>query len=77
MKTKKLDLVDFKQEELSRENISSVNAGAPIDGKPPTAGAGAGAGETQGDITCYFGFDGEITFCRNNRTLEIVGGFAG
>ena len=77
MKTKKLDLVDFKQNELSRENISKVKAGVPIDGKPPTAGTGAGSGETQGDITCYFSFDGEGIFCRNNRTGEIVGGFAG
>ena len=77
MKTKKLDLVDFKQDELSRENISKVKAGVPIDGKPPTAGAGAGSGETQGEITCYFNFEREVIFCINYTTGEIVDGFGG
>lgn len=77
MKTKKLDLVDFKQDELSREDISSVKAGEPINGKPPTGSVGTGSGETQGNITCYFTFDHEVIYCKNNLTGEIVGGYGG
>ena len=61
MKTKKLNLFAFKQEELSRENIISINAGAPIDGKPPGPSSGGGSGG-EGTI-CYYDFEGELLYC--------------
>jgi hypothetical protein len=68
MKTKKLDLLDFKQNELSKEKISNVNAGAPVNGptNPPKPGGntvGNGAGTQMGDEICYFDFDGELMYC--------------
>ena len=60
MKTKKLNLLAFKQEELSREDISSVKAGAPIDGKPPGPASGGGSG---GEVICYYDLDGELLYC--------------
>ena len=77
MKTKKLDLFAFKQDEISRESITLVKAGEPISGKPPASSPGNGAGETVGDVTCYFNFDHEVIFCINNRTGLIVGGYGG
>ena len=71
MKTKKLNLLAFKQEELSRENISSINAGAPIDGKPPGASTGTGSG---GGGHCYYDFDTRSYVCDpiNPNDDEIV-----
>ena len=61
MKIKKLNLLAFKQEELSRENISSINAGAPIDGKPPGASSGGGSGGEE--PICYYDAFGELLYC--------------
>jgi hypothetical protein len=58
MKSKKLNLFAFKQEELSRENISLVKAGAPIDGKPPGASSGGGSGGDDG--ACYIDIFGDL-----------------
>lgn len=65
MKTKKIDLSDFKQNELSRENISSIKAGEPITGKPTVGSRGNGSGDPGDDgVTCYYTFDGELLYCQ-------------
>jgi hypothetical protein len=69
MKTKKLNLLAFKQEELSRENISSVKAGAPIDGKPPGPGSGGGSG---GGGYCYYDIETRTLICEPINPNEIV-----
>ena len=66
MKTKKLDLLDFKQNELSREYISNVKAGEPIIPPRPggtTTGNGAGGGQV-----CYYDFEGELLYCESRDT---------
>lgn len=60
MKTKKLDLLDFKQNELSREDIFSVKAGEPINPKPTQTVSGSGAG-TGG--YCYYDFETGSVIC--------------
>lgn len=64
MKTQKLNVLDFKQNELSREYISSINGGEPINPSKPGANTvGNGAGVPVGDEICYFDFEGELLYC--------------
>lgn len=70
MKTKKLDLLDFKQNELSREYISTVKAGEPINPKPPGASTGSGSG---GGQVCYYDFEGELLYCESRETDPVKG----
>jgi hypothetical protein len=69
MKIKKLDLLDFKQDELSREDISSVKAGAPIDGKPPGASSGGGSGGE--NVVCYYDLDGSLLYCTEREEDDL------
>lgn len=64
MKTQKLNLLDFKKDELSREIISNINACGPINPiKPGGNTVGNGAGTQMGDEICYFDFEGSLLYC--------------
>jgi hypothetical protein len=69
MKTQKLNLFAFKQDELSRENISLIKAGAPIDGKPPGPSSGGGSG---GGGHCYYDFETRSYICEPIDTGEEI-----
>lgn len=72
MKTQKLNFLDFKQNELSRKDISIFKAGAPVNGptNPPkpggnTVGNGAGGGQV-----CYYDVEGTLLYCETRDGLE-------
>lgn len=71
MKIKKLNLENFKHNELSRENISNVKAGEPINPKPPGASTGSGSG---GGQVCYYDFEGELLYCESREPNPVKGG---
>jgi hypothetical protein len=63
MKTKKLNLLDFKQDEISNADSSLFNAGAPIIPKTTTTVSGGGAGSDGIITTCYFNYNGQLLYC--------------
>jgi hypothetical protein len=68
MKTKKLNLLAFKQDELSREDFSSVKAGDPVKMKPTSTASGSGAGA--GGI-CYYDFETGAVYCEPIEQISI------
>lgn len=66
MKMKKLNLLDFKQNELSREEISSVKAGETINPKPTQTVPGSGSGGG----TCYYDFEGNLLYCEIKGVIQ-------
>ncbi len=70
MKTKKLNLLDFKKNEISNTDSSLFVAGGPIIPKPTSTGNGNGIGGSGG--ICYYDLDGELLYCTRPDTDEIL-----
>jgi hypothetical protein len=64
MKTKKLNLLDFKQNELGKEDVLKIMAGVDKPPRPMTAsGNGSGIPGDGDDLVCYYDFEGNLLYC--------------
>ncbi len=64
MRTQKLNLLDFKQNELGKEDVLKIMAGVDNPPRPMKAkGNGSGKTDDEDDLVCYYDFEGNLLYC--------------